>query len=101
SISSEKVHARGGFKCDVSDARGDLARQVQDAIEFLTRYFEDLRQLGHEDSIQVKCLSFGYHFRPDNIEAFVQSDSLPVALLKLCADLEISIELSLYPRPVD
>jgi len=101
SATSGKLHSAGGFKCDLSRADGNLAQQVQDAIEFLARHFNDLNELRCEDSIQVKCLSFGYYFRPDNIDAFVQSDSLPVELLRLCAELRISIELSLYPHPID
>jgi hypothetical protein len=94
---SEKTHESGGFKCDVSKVDGDLAGQVRDAIEFLRKHFDDLQRLSSEPSIQSKCLDFGYDCELNERDCMVQGESLPVELLKLCAELGIRIDLSLYP----
>jgi hypothetical protein len=95
---SKKVHDDGGFKCDVNSVDDDLAGQVKDAIAFLSQHFKDLAQLASVPAIEDKYLDFGYACRLDCECCCVQCDYLPPELLRLCGDLGIGIELSLYPR---
>ncbi len=94
---SEEVHDVGGFKCDVSSVDDDLAGQVHDAITFLKQHFNDFALLTSVAAIDTKCLDFGYACRLDGEHCCVQYDHLPAELLRLCGELGISIELSLYP----
>lgn len=96
---NEKSYESGGFKCLVSSVDDDLSRQVKDAIDFLTQHYDDLRQLAPDPAIETKHLDFGYACRLDNQRCCVQCDYLPPELLRLCGELGIGIELSLYPPP--
>jgi hypothetical protein len=94
---SEKLHDFGGFKCDVSSPDDNLAGQVIEAITFLSEHYEDLAQLASVPAIEAKYLDFGYCCRLDSKRCCVQCDYLPADLLRLCGELGIGIELSLYP----
>lgn len=98
---SEKVHELGGFKCDVSSVDDDLAGQARDAISFLRQHYTALAQLASVPAIEAKYLDFGYACRLDGERCCVQYDHLPAELLRLCGELGISIELSLYPAMQD
>ena len=87
----------GGFNCEVSTADGDLTRQAADAIEFLERHHDDIRQLIGLKEIESKYLDFGYDCRLDGERCCLQRDFLPSELLKHCGDLGVGIALSLYP----
>jgi hypothetical protein len=90
-------HEVGGFKCEVSTASSDLSQEVAEAIQFLTKYEKDLRQLASAPGVEAMTLDFGYSLRIDDEQCIVQFDFLPPELLKLCGSLNIGIELSLYP----
>ena len=81
-----------GFKVDVSDA-DDLSVQIGDAIIFLRAHQSDLRKLSEYNADAQ--LDFGVGRKnPDEFPA--QYDWLPIKLLRLSSELEISICLSHY-----
>ena len=81
-----------GFKVDVSDA-DDLPAQIEDALAFLRAHQSDLRKLAEYNADAQ--LDFGISRK--NPEEFpAQYDSLPVELLRLSGNSEISICLSHY-----
>ena len=100
---SDKIHSNGGFSCGISDIENDLSGQIKDAIAFLKTHYGDLQQLAKVEAVESKYLDFGNFCRIDihkpiqEQKCFAQYDRLPVELLKLCGDLGIAIELSLYP----
>jgi hypothetical protein len=96
SARNDKIHEVGGFKCDVSAPSSDLAQEVAEAIQFLSRYEADLRRLGSVANVESISLDFGYDVRIDGEQCVVQCDLLPPELLRLCGSLGIGITLSLY-----
>lgn len=96
-----RIHTSGGFKCDVSSDGHHLRSEIEDAIAFLKQHRRDLGKLKHEPAIEGKWLDFGYYCRlhPDTV--WMQGEFLPIELIKLCAELEIEIGLSLYPPPLE
>lgn len=97
-----RVHTSGGFQCDVSGDDGhDLRAQIDDAIAFLKQHRRDLRKLKREPAIEGKWLDFGYFCRLHPETVWMQREFLPIELLRLCAELEIEIGLSLYPPPLE
>jgi hypothetical protein len=97
---STKSFALGGFKCAVSSADGDLKAEIKDTIAFLKEHRSDLALLKSIGTITARYLDFGYYCRLDD-QIMVQCEHLPPELLRLCGTLEIGIELSLYPKPLD
>ena len=88
-------HSDSGFSLDVSEADGDLAAQVEDAIRLLREWEPELQHLQTFGGVSDARLDFGY-FRRD---AAVQCDFLPASLLAVAGRCGIGIELSLYPTP--
>lgn len=92
------VFADSGLSLDVSDADGQLAVEVGDAIRFLTEHEAELRRLQSFPGVADLRLDFGYYAR----ESVAQFDYLPPELLVRAGSLGIGIELSLYhvsPEP--
>ncbi len=82
-----------GFTVVVSEASGDdLARQTQDAIEFLRRCKEEVGRLMRFDGLEGIDLDFGVN----RTNGFVQSSRLPPELLTLAGALSIGVEVSIY-----
>lgn len=95
-------HVDYGFSSVVSDADFDyLPEQIQDAIEYLTKYQSVLRELITNHEISDIVLDFPYTCRLLSKNTITQSDSLPADLLKLAGYLGIRIEMSLYPPSLD
>lgn len=97
-----RFHTSSGFQCDVSSDEGyNLRVQIEDAIAFLKQNYRDLERTKGESAIEGKWLDFGYYCRlhPDTV--WMQGEYFPIDLIRLCAELEIEIGLSLYPPPVE
>ncbi len=90
-----KQHSDSGFSLDVSDADGDLAAEIADAINFLSKHEAELTRLRSQAGVSDMRLDFGYYRR----DVFLQCDYLPPELLARAGGLSIGIELSLYPIP--
>ncbi|MGY4538801.1 hypothetical protein ACVW0P_003224 [Mucilaginibacter sp. UYNi724] len=85
-----------GCAVDVSKADfNDFNKQIDDASRYLELYQEKLKLITSIPAIQFAVLDFGIEC---DINKFVQSKYLPITLIKLCAELGISIELSIYQQ---
>ena len=93
--SASRFREWAGFACDVSDADGDLEQQIDDAIAFLTQHRDDLLLLNADSTIEDRRLDFGFDSRLGDVA--VQGEWLPVDFMRLAADLNIDVALSLYP----
>ena len=83
-----------GCSMEVSSADFDnFKQQVQDAINYLNNYQQELQYINTTPKIQYAVLGFGVEYDPNK---FTQTQYLPTELLKFSADLGISIEISIY-----
>jgi len=82
---------------NVSEAGfGDLAAQVDDAIEFLRANTAELALMINEDSASG-VLDFAIEWR----DAAVQYDSFPADLVRAAGNLGLALELSHYPAAME
>ena len=82
-----------GFTVVVSEASGDdLARQIQDAIEFLRTHKEEVVRLRRFEGLDGIDLDFGVNRK----NGFLQSSYLPPELVTLAGALGVGIEISIY-----
>jgi hypothetical protein len=89
----EKIKS-SGCNLEISHADFDeFKQQVQDAIDYLNNHHQELQYINVTPEIQYAVLDFGVEYDPDK---FTQTQYLPTELLKLSADLGISIEISIY-----
>jgi hypothetical protein len=90
---SSSVWPTSGFTVDVSSTSGDeIEKQIEDALEFLNRYREELTRLVDMPGLTDLRLDFGVNRK----NVFVQSSYFPPALLKVAASLNVGIEISIY-----
>lgn len=97
-----QLHTESGF-C-VRAASGDPApdedmpRQIAEAEAFLTRHASELQRF---QGVATATLDFGCFCRigtvRDGQEIVTHFERFPASLLKLCGDLDIALEISLYP----
>jgi len=76
-------------ECDLSDVTG----QINDAMSFLQNYKDELRRLRNYPGLQRLALDFPIAYR----DAMIESDTFPVVLISLMAELEIELVVSRYP----
>jgi hypothetical protein len=87
-----------GFNLEVSRADfSDGARQVEDAIKFLTQHSAELQRLRTFAGVEGIELDFAIEDR----EVSVQTDRFPSQLLQLMGSRGIDIAISRYPRADD
>nr|WP_183568055.1 hypothetical protein [Mucilaginibacter sp. SP1R1]MBB6152508.1 hypothetical protein [Mucilaginibacter sp. SP1R1] len=83
-----------GCSQEVSSADFDnFKQQIQDAIDYLNNYQQELQHINTTPEIQYAILDFGVEYDPNK---FTQTQYLPTELLKLSSDLGIGIEISIY-----
>lgn len=75
----------------------NLKKQIADTIRYLKRNKEKLSLIGATKGIEYAVLDFGIDLRIDRKKVLTQSDTFPSELLKLAGDLNLDIELSIYP----
>jgi hypothetical protein len=93
-----RVWKSSGITVVVSDASGDdLARQVQDAIEFVRENQKELSRLRSFDGLEDMELDFGVYRK----DGFLQSSAFPAELIALAGNWGIGIELSIYGEGED
>ncbi|PAW92540.1 hypothetical protein CKK33_03120 [Mucilaginibacter sp. MD40] len=89
-----KKLTHSGCSFTASDADfNQFNEQVADVTAFLKDNYKHLQKLTQTIGIEYAVLDFGVGYDESK---FVQSKYLPTDLLKLCAGLNISIELSIY-----
>ena len=85
-----------GFSCDVSEKPWiDFKGQTEDIKLFVETYRQDLMRLKNEFAISDWRFDLPYELRIDE-KFFTQSDYLPPDLIKLLAEFELGLELTLY-----
>lgn len=86
---------RNGFHVVVSDCDGDHAeQQVQDAQAFIEEHHDALAELAARSDVEAICLDFGLYFWVEMDAS--KSVTLPPGLLKICGELGVEIEVSMY-----
>jgi hypothetical protein len=89
----ERVWETSGMTISVSDVSGDnFVEQVQDAIQFLKVYENELARLIKHSGVEEMSLDFGVNRK----DGFLQTSFFPPDLISLAALLGIGIELSIY-----
>ncbi len=92
------IWKRSGITVIISEASGDdLARQVQDAIEFVRENQKELSRLRGFDGLEDMELDFGVYRK----DGFLQSSVFPAELIALAGNWGIGIELSIYGEDED
>ena len=93
----DAIYSDSGFSVDVGedDNNWNLSDQIRWAEIFLEKHFSELKLISGADELSF---DFGYVPRKgeDGMTMFCQSDCFNPNLLKLCGELQIEIELSLY-----
>lgn len=92
-LRSRPAYENAGLKVDVSQADGCLAVEFQDAIRWLTENMAELERLAAFPGVESMALDFGYNLRSEFV---VQSDSVPLELMRLAVQANVSLDLTLY-----
>ena len=88
-----------GFSCKISEKEWtDLEKQIQDALDFLTKHEKELTNLINSYAIDDIRLHFPYYCRLSK-QNNLQFNYFPAELLLKAGKLNIGIELSQYPKP--
>ena len=91
------VNDHNGFTIMVSDSGGDrVSLQIGDARRFLEGNKSKLRDLTAREDVEAVYLDFGWDFPVGENVAFAQFNHFPPELLRLCGELNIGIEVSVY-----
>ena len=98
---SSRTHQSSGFRCNVSDADGNLDGQVDDAMTFLSAHKADLERLAIDTAVEDRRLDFGFESRLGVDNVAVQGEFLPVDFLRLVGGLSIGVAFSIYPPTVE
>jgi hypothetical protein len=92
------THDSSGFKVDVSRKEWtDLSGQIEDAVEFLETFRDELRAIVATAGVQYLWLDFPFASRASENPPLLQSVFLPPNLLALAGELGVGIEVSVYP----
>lgn len=73
----------------------DIESQIKDTIDFLSKYQDNLRLIASTPEVEYATIDFGVDSVIDE-EHLTQSFYFPINLIKICAELGIGIELSIY-----
>jgi len=95
-----KKHPFSGLSLEASGADfNQLEKQIEDAIKFLKLNKGKLRQISATKEVDFATLDFGIELRIDFESVVYQFEHFPSELLKLAGELEIGLDISLYPSP--
>ena len=73
----------------------NIKDQIEETIEFLVKYKSSLIHIANTPGIECATIDFGVESIIDK-NHLTQSFNFPIELIKVCADLGIEIELSIY-----
>ncbi len=89
-----KIERSSGLNVIVSDTGlHEFAKQVEDAIAFLTKNAAEVQRLVSFPGVAYVVLDFGIAWR----DVVAQSDQFPAALVRLAGACGIALEVSHYP----
>ena len=91
----KKGRAEATFNYTLSEAPGDCVPiQIDEAIRFLTDHQDEISELRSRPGVEFATLDFMWEFPVDGNG---QWNRFPLALVDLCAQLGLEIEVSVYP----
>ncbi|MBT5032854.1 MAG: hypothetical protein HOM55_11235 [Proteobacteria bacterium] len=91
-----RINEHDGFTVLVNDdAVDEVSHQIREAQHFLEQNKAALHKLTSRMDVDETCLDFGWDFPVAN-DTFAQFNYFPPSLLRLCGDLNIGIEISVY-----
>lgn len=70
----------------------EFDQQVDETIEYLKSNYEQLKVIAQTENIQYAHIDFGVNY----MGKFMQTHHFPLELVKLCAELGLCIEVSVY-----
>lgn len=92
---AKKGRAEATFNYTLSEAPGDCVPiQVDEAIRFLAEHQDEISELRSRPGVEHAVLDFMWEFPVDGNG---QWNRFPLALVDLCAQLGLEIEVSVYP----
>ncbi len=90
-----QLNDSSGFTLLASD-HDDVTVQIDEALVFLRKNYPSLKALSDRSDIETNTLDFAWHFPVGENGAIAQFRNFPPDLLRLCGDLNIGIEVSVY-----
>ena len=91
----KKGSAEATFNYTLSEAPGDCVPiQIDEAIHFLAEHQDEISELRSRPGVEYAVLDFMWEFPVDGNG---QWNRFPLALVNLCAQLGLEIEVSVYP----
>ena len=91
------VFSNFGFSCDVSKKPWeDFSGQLEDIELFIKNYYDELALLKASYTISEWYFDLPYQLRIGE-EYYCQSDYLPPTIMRVLAEFNFGLELSLYP----
>ncbi len=91
----KKGRAEATFNFTLSEAPGDCVPiQIDEAIHFLAEHQDEIIELRSRPGVEHAVLDFMWEFPVDGNG---QWNRFPLALVDLCAQLGLEIEVSVYP----
>ncbi|MDB5112782.1 MAG: hypothetical protein JWR67_3896 [Mucilaginibacter sp.] len=83
-----------------SEAEFDnIKDQISDTLDFLIKYKDNLRHIASTPEIEYATINFGSD-STINEEQLTQNFHFTMGLIKICAELGIEIELSIYKEDI-
>jgi len=95
-----QLNDSSGFKLLASDSN-DVSIQIDEALMFLKEHHPSLKTLSVRPDIETTTLDFAWYFPVGKNGAAAQFRTFPPDLLRLCGDLKIGIEVSVYATAED
>jgi len=94
--SSSKVATMSSTRIIVSEADfDDPEQQIDEAVKFLVKHKDNLKFIATTKEIEFATIDFGINSNLDD-DHLIQSIYFTQPLIKVCAELKITIELSIY-----
>ncbi|MEO8887133.1 MAG: hypothetical protein ABI367_13800 [Mucilaginibacter sp.] len=95
---NSKKHTDSGVSIGASEADFDNVKlQITETIDFLIKYKENLIHINSTPDIEYAYIDFGVDSIIDE-DHLIQGFFFPPELVKICAELSIGIELSIYKQ---
>lgn len=99
-LSAHKKKKSSGASIITSDSDfHDIKGQIEDTVRFLINYKNNLKIIASTDNIDHAIIDFGID-SITNENQLTQTFRFPKDLIKLCAELHLEIEVSIYKEDI-
>ena len=99
-VKSGQLNESSGFTLLASD-NDEVSVQIGEALMFLRKNHPSLKTLSDRPDVESSTLDFAWYFPVGENGAAAQFRKFPPELLRLCGDLNIGIEVSVYATEED